>query len=124
MPEWKNRNWFEKTGYSYAGLRDALKTEKAVREEALTFAALTIIAAVKFGFSGWTRVLQIALVSLIPLVVELINTAFEIIIDFVCGTDYKEEIRMAKDMLSGAVLLTLIICYSFCLLLLFKQISC
>ncbi len=120
MSEWKNRNWFDKTGYSLAGLRDALKTEKAVREETLTLVILTVIAFVKFGFSNLTRVFEIFLISLIPLIIELINTAFEIITDFTCGTDYKEEIRMAKDMLSGAVLLTLIVCYSSCLLLFFK----
>ena len=120
MADWKNRNWFEKTGYSAAGLRDALKTEKAVREETLTLAALTVIAFVKFGFAGWTRVLQIFLLCLVPLIIELINTAFEIITDLVCGTDYREEIRMAKDMLSAAVLLTLIVCYTSCLLLFFK----
>ena len=120
MADWKNRNWFEKTGYSVAGLRDALKTEKAVREETLTLAALTVIAFIKFGFAGWTRVLQIFLLCLVPLIIELINTAFEIITDLACGTDYREEIRMAKDMLSAAVLLTLIVCYTSCLLLFFK----
>lgn len=120
MAEWKNRNWCEKTGYSLAGLRDALKTEKAVREEALTLAALSAIAFFKFGFSNFTRVIEIFLVCLIPLIIELINTAFEIITDLSCGTEYNEKIRMAKDMLSGAVLLTLILSYSICLLLLFK----
>ena len=120
MPEWKNRNWFDKTGYSLAGLRDALKTEKAVKEETVALAALTVIAFVKFGFSNFTRVIEIFFAGLAPIILELINTAFEIITDLACGTEYNEKIRMAKDMLSGAMFLTFILCYSICLMLLLK----
>jgi len=119
MTDWKGRNWFDKTGYSLAGLRDGLLTEKAIREEAATLVVAVAVACWRFGFSGWTKILQICLICLVPLVVELINTAFELMVDLGFGTDYKEEIRMAKDMLSAAVLLTLTISYVSCLLILF-----
>lgn len=118
MPNWKGKNWFHKTGYSLAGLRDALKTEKAVRQETLALTACIFLGFWRFGFSP--EVLKIAFISLVPIIVELINTAFETITDLACGTDYNEKIRMAKDMLSGATFLTFIVCYGSVLLLLFK----
>lgn len=119
VTNWKGKNWLHKTGYSLAGLRDALRTEKAVREEAFVLVAVTVLAFFRFGFCGWTKVLKICLICIVPLIVELINTAFELMVDLCFGTDYREEIRIAKDILSAAVLLTLIVSYLYCLLILF-----
>lgn len=119
MPNWKGKNWFHKTAYSLAGIRDGLINEKAIREETAALIFAVVLAFWRFGLCGWVKILQIALLCLVPLVVEFINTAFELMIDLGFGTDYKEEIRMAKDMLSAAVLLTLTISYISCLVILF-----
>ena len=118
MPDWKGKNWLEKTGYSLAGIRDALKTEIAVRQEFLAFLLCVALGFWRFGVSR--ELLKITFIGLSPIIVELINTAFEIITDLACGTQYNEKIRMAKDMLSGATFLTFIVCYGSVLLILFK----
>jgi len=119
MADWKGQNWFAKTGYSMAGLRDAILNEKAVREELAGVVIAVALGCWRFGFACWTKILLLFLISLIPVIVELINTAFELMIDLGFGTEYREEIRMAKDMLSAAVLLTLTVSYISCLLILF-----
>ena len=117
MSEWKNRGLMSKAQYSLSGLKAAFKNEKAVRNEFVSLVILTI-AAVYFT-AKWTMVLKVFLICLLPITIEMINSAFETIIDATLGTTYREDVRIAKDMLSASVLLSLIISYTSSILLIF-----
>ncbi|MDL2298358.1 diacylglycerol kinase [Synergistaceae bacterium OttesenSCG-928-D05] len=117
LPEWKNGGLLNKTRYSLNGLKAAFLSEKAVRNECAALFCLVLLALVMRR--PLTSVLTVFLVSLLPLMVEMINTAMETIIDLEFGPTYREEIRRAKDMLSAAVFLSLIIAYGTALKIIF-----
>ena len=105
--EWKNRGLWAKTLYSLNGLRSALLTEKAVRQEfSVTVLAVGIAIFMK---RPWGDVLEVFLISLIPPMIELINTAVERFIDYQLGPAYRDEVRIDKDMLSASVFLAMTI---------------
>ena len=117
LSKWKNTNLIDKTGYSLNGLKSAFLSEKAVRNE---FTALVVMVALAIarGRSAVT-VLCVFVACLVPPTVEMINTAAEIIIDLLLGPIYREDVRLAKDMLSAAVFLSLVIAYTLSLKLIF-----
>ncbi|MGE3774443.1 MAG: diacylglycerol kinase [Gammaproteobacteria bacterium] len=92
-------------GYSLQGFRAAWRHEAAFRQE-LTIAVLLLPAA------GWLArdALEFALLVatlLLVLVVELLNSGIEAIVDRV-GTERHELSGRAKDLGSAAVLLSLV----------------
>ena len=91
-------------GYSYAGFKAALQHEAAFRQEVL-LCCLFIPAAMFIGETGVQRALLTA-VCLLVLVVELINSAIEAIVDRV-GSEHHVLSGRAKDMGSAAVTLSL-----------------
>ncbi len=119
MPQWKNSNLLSKTGYSLNGLRSAFLSEKAIRNEFFALCLMTVLAF----FYGETllTVFKVFLLCLIPLIVELINTSCEIIIDLLLGPTYREDVRLSKDMLSAAVFLSLSFSYSMALIVIFYK---
>ncbi len=92
------------TGYSLAGLRAAFATEEAFRLETLVF----IVMAPLGLWLGDTSVEKVLLVGslVFVLVVELLNTAIEAIVDRV-SPDYHELSAVAKDIGSAVVMLSL-----------------
>lgn len=88
------------TLYSFAGLRCAWRSEAAFRQECVAVVALIPIAC----WLGETAVQRALLVSscLLVLIVELLNTAVESVVDRV-GTDHNELSGRAKDLGSAAV---------------------
>ena len=91
--------------YSMAGLRAAFAHEDAFRQEAL-LAALLIPVACWLPVGGLGRGLMIASVFLV-LIVELLNSAIEAVVDRV-SLDRHHLSKRAKDIGSAAVLLALI----------------
>lgn len=91
--------------YSLAGLRAAFAFEDAFRQEAL-LAVLLIPASFLLPVSGIGRALMIASVLLV-LIVELLNSAVEAVVDRV-SLDRHHLSKRAKDIGSAAVLLALI----------------
>jgi diacylglycerol kinase (ATP) len=93
------------TRYSFSGIRAAFRNEAAFRQELL-------LVAILFTASFWlkTNVLE-WVVLVIPLfallIVELINSAIESIVDRI-GSEHNELSGRAKDMGSAAVLVTLL----------------
>jgi diacylglycerol kinase (ATP) len=89
------------TNYSVAGLRGAWRTEAAFRQECVAVVVLIPIAA----WLGQTAVERALLVGscIFVLIVELLNTAVESVVDRV-GTDHNELSGRAKDLGSAAVL--------------------
>jgi diacylglycerol kinase (ATP) len=93
-------------GYSVAGLRAGWH-EPAFRQEAL-LAMVMLPAAFWIGPDWTSRVLLIGSVVAV-LVVELLNTAVEAVVDRV-GPEWHDLSKRAKDMGSAAVLLSLLLC--------------
>lgn len=91
--------------YSMAGFRAAFTCEDAFRQEAI-LAAILIPLSFFLPVSGIGRALMIASVLLV-LIVELINSAIEAVVDRV-SLDRHHLSKRAKDIGSAAVLLALI----------------
>lgn len=88
------------TGYSIQGLKAAFKHEAAVRQEfALLIAA--IILTTRLDVSMLERITLLAVIVLV-LIVELINSAVEAVVDRV-GVEHHELSGRAKDIGSAAL---------------------
>ena len=94
--------------YSYAGLRGAALGEAAFRQE-LILAILLTPLAIWLGDSGVERALMLGvlLLLLLVLIVELVNSAIEAVVDRV-GTELHDLSGRAKDLGSAAVFISLI----------------
>jgi diacylglycerol kinase (ATP) len=91
---------------SFNGLRFAVKNEEAFRQEIVLYALLLILL---FSLPISLRFKTILLVAnTIVLLVELINSAIEAIVDMV-SPEYNELAKHAKDLGSAAVLISLIL---------------
>lgn len=99
------RRLFNATRYSLQGVRSAFKYEVAFRQE-----TWLLLVGVPLAFwvaqSVWQTAILIAVLMLI-MVVEMINSALETLVDRV-GMDYNELSGRTKDMGSAAVLLTIL----------------
>jgi diacylglycerol kinase (ATP) len=92
-------------GYSLKGLRFAWKNEAAFRQE-------SVLALVLIPLGCWigTDAVQISMLigsCLIVLIVELLNTAIEAVVDRI-SDEYHTLAGSAKDLGSAAVLISLI----------------
>ena len=92
-------------GYSLAGLAAAFRHEAAFRQE-LLLAALLIPLALFLPASTLGKAVMIGSVMLV-LIVELLNSAIEAIVDRV-SLEHHLLAKRAKDMGSAAVLLSLL----------------
>lgn len=98
----KNRNFIERLGFAIAGLSAGWHRERSMRTHAL-FTVLAVIALLVLRPAPvwWALV---ALAAALVLALELVNSAVETVIDRL-HPERHEEMRIAKDMLAGAVLL-------------------
>lgn len=94
------------TFYSFAGLRSAWRSEAAFRQECL-LALVLIPSGWWLGENAVERALLIGS-CLIVLIVELLNTAVEYVVDRV-GTEHHELSGRAKDLGSAAVFVSLML---------------
>ena len=94
--------------YAVRGILRVLKTEKSFRIQ-LLFVILAIIAGFLFQIS-LTEWIFIILIICIVLCLEMINTAFELIIDLVTE-EYKIIAEHIKDIAAGAVLIASLIAF-------------
>lgn len=92
-------------GYSLQGLVACYRNEEAFRQEALVFVVLLAVI-VLIPVTGIVKLLLLTVNSLV-LIVELLNSAVEAVVDKV-SPEYDELAGRAKDMGSAAVLLSLI----------------
>jgi diacylglycerol kinase (ATP) len=93
-------------GYSRDGLASAWKHEAAFREEVL-LAVVAIPLGLWLGQGGIEKALLVGSILLI-LIVELLNSAVEAVVDRVSG-EHHELSKRAKDIGSAAVLITLLL---------------
>ena len=90
---------------SYTGLRDAIRDQRAFRQELVLGFILTPMA-IWLGADGLERAMLLASLMLV-LVVELLNSAVETVVDRI-GTEQNELSGRAKDLGSAAVFLSLL----------------
>jgi diacylglycerol kinase (ATP) len=95
------------TRHSAAGLAAAWRHESAFRQE-LLLALPMLLAALWLGTTWVERALLIGSVLLV-LIVELLNSGIEAVVDRV-SLDLHELSRRAKDYGSAAVMLSLLLC--------------
>ncbi|WP_377152541.1 diacylglycerol kinase [Roseateles sp. UC29_93] len=93
-------------GYSWAGLRAAYRGESAFRQETW----LTIIGLPLAFWVGrdWVQVALLAGSLILVLIVELLNSAVEAVVDRV-SFELHDLSKRAKDIASAAVLLSLVL---------------
>lgn len=93
------------TKYSWQGLKSGLKSEAALRQEAV---ALIVLIPLAFIFEVSTAERALLLFSaLFVFIVELLNSSLEAVVDRV-GDEYHELSGKAKDLASAAVTFSLI----------------
>ncbi|ENQ8065055.1 diacylglycerol kinase [Vibrio parahaemolyticus] len=92
------------TGYSIQGLKAAFKHEAAVRQE-LALLSIAVILACVVDVGMIERILLIGVVVFV-LIVELINSAIEAVVDRI-GVERHELSGRAKDIGSAAVMVAL-----------------
>ena len=91
--------------YSMAGIQSAWSSEEAFRQEAMLY-ILLLPAILLLPFSGNDRLL-LFLANTLVLIVELLNSALESIVDLV-SPDFHPLAKNAKDMGSAAVFFALV----------------
>jgi len=105
-PIWDLVRVWKALQYSLAGLNHAARYEPAFRQEIVLTCVMIPLACV----IPVSTLLKLFLITahLIVLIVELLNTAIECVVDKVCP-EYDPLVKQAKDMGSAAVLLSLVI---------------
>ena len=120
-PETKRRsfrNFFSSVRYSIDGFMAALKHEPSFRED-LLFAVCLVPLAIILPVNAVSTALMIASLILI-LIVELLNSAIEWIIDYLRPERHPLAKRI-KDMASAAVFLSYINCIVVWVILLWPE---
>ena len=92
-------------GYSLQGLR-AGWGEAAFRQESI--AAVVLLPLAFWIGRGWVQVALLAGTVLLVMIVELLNTGIEAVVDRI-GPEWHDLSKRAKDMGSAAVLLALLL---------------
>ncbi len=93
-------------GYSMQGIRAAFKHEAAFRQEILL--AIVLIPLAFFITQDAVKLALLISTSLLVLVVEILNSAIEAVVDRF-GEEHHELSGRAKDMGSAAVAISLVI---------------
>ncbi|NKB59227.1 MAG: diacylglycerol kinase [Alphaproteobacteria bacterium] len=93
------------TGYSFAGLKAAWRTEAAFRQEAMLCVVLMPLG-LWLGNTGLERAVMIGALLLV-LIVELVNSGLEAVVDRI-GSEINPLSKTAKNLGSAAVFLSLL----------------
>lgn len=94
-------------GYSAQGLRAAYQFESAFRQEC--WLALVMLPAAFWLGRNWLEVAALAGSVVMVMVVELLNSGIEAVVDRV-SFDHHDLSKRAKDYGSAAVMLALLVC--------------
>lgn len=104
--DFKAENFFKSQGYARNGLRLIFKNERNFKIH-LSIAILVIIAGfvLKISYQDW---IAVSLVISMVLISETMNSAVEAVCDTI-SQEYKVNIKYAKDVSAGAVLLSVLV---------------
>jgi len=97
------RKWIDSANNAIEGILHAAKTQKHLRYH--FYAAIAVLVVSYILGVGKTDFLIIAIVIILVLLAEMVNTAIEYIVDMV-SPDRSEKARIAKDVAAGAVFIT------------------
>ena len=100
-PEYK---FFKNFGYALEGFIEVVKKETSFKLEIFFFIVFTVLALV-LSFPVWAKIFLIASM-LVPLIVELLNSAVERVVDMVTQ-EYHPLAKYAKDAAAAAVMLSI-----------------
>ena len=98
----KNRPFLERLSFASLGIVAAWQRERSFRAQVLLGIAATAFTAILAPSLIWAA--MIALSIALVLALELLNTALECVIDHL-HPETAPEIKLAKDIAAGAVLL-------------------
>lgn len=97
----KNRQFYERLGFAWAGVVVAWQNEKSFRSQLIVaFVMLPLMLWLQPSLLWWAIMV---LMGALVLSAELFNTAFEHLIDHL-HPDIHPSIKVAKDCAAGAVL--------------------
>ncbi|NRF68650.1 diacylglycerol kinase [Aquincola sp. S2] len=94
-------------GYSLQGLHAAIRNESAFRQE--TAAAVVLLPLALWVGRGWVEIALLTGAVALVLIVELMNTAVEAVVDRV-SYEQHDLSKRAKDVGSAAVFLSILLC--------------
>ncbi len=104
--KWKNKNFAVALKNSISGVKQVLKTERNLRIQ-LAFAVVAILMAIVLKLTGMEWAILVLVIGSV-LFAEMLNTAIEVMLDLYIP-EYNEGVKLAKDIASGAVLVTAIV---------------
>ena len=94
-------------GYSFEGLTGAYRHESAFRQE--TWLAVLMLPAAFWLGRGWVEIALLAGTVILVLIVEILNSALEAVVDRI-SFEHHALSKRAKDYGSAAVFLSLVLC--------------
>jgi undecaprenol kinase len=97
----KNRSFFARLGFAGAGIVAAWRRERSFRTQVLLAAAALALTAVLRPGLMWVAMVALSIAFVLAL--ELVNSAFESMLDWL-HPEVAPQIKLAKDMAAGAVL--------------------
>jgi len=97
------------TRYSMQGMKAAWRNEAAFRQELVSVVILLPVAALLAR--NITQFLLLTVPLFILLIAELVNSAFEAVVDRI-GDEHHELSGRAKDMGSAVVFIALLLCFT------------
>lgn len=100
----KNKHFIRSFEFALTGIKTVYREERNMRTHTVA-GILTIIAGIIFRLNRWEW-LWILLSIFLVLVMEMINTAFENVVDMVTDFHFHSIGKKIKDMAAGVVLLT------------------
>jgi undecaprenol kinase len=110
----KNRPFYHRVGFAASGIAEAWRRERSFRTQVVLGLGATVFTVVFAPGLIWAAAVGLS-IGLV-LAFELLNTAFETLIDHL-HPETAPEIRLAKDIAAGAVLVASIVAASVGLLM-------
>lgn len=101
--KWKNKNFLQSLKYAMQGIKYVFFNERNLKIQ-LLFAVFAVVVSVFLKLTDVEWILLCLTIGMV-LFAEMLNTAIEIVLDLY-SEKYNENIKIAKDISSGAVLLT------------------
>jgi undecaprenol kinase len=99
----KNKTFIDSFRYAFEGVRTVFQEERNMRSHMFSFVAVILLSLfLPLSLHEW---LWILLVSFLMIIMEILNTVIENIIDFI-SPDYHPLAKKVKDMAAAAVLFT------------------
>ena len=98
-----SQNFYESLNYAYAGIIYTFKYSRNFRIQIL-FSVMTIFLGLLLKINGFESIVIIATISSV-LILEILNTSIESLVDLVVGKKYSKLAKISKDCSAASVLI-------------------